>query len=138
VYEIVTYNELVPRAHELSATIFIEIVDPQERERFLSQACGLEQTFALRIDGIESLGVHDAARTSTDRTTAVHYIKFPLTPEAEARLRTARTQAQAGTGPSESARAERVHVELVANHPAYSVVATLPWPLVISLAGDLV
>src|SRR5580693_2698209 len=40
-HELDTYNELVPRADELSCTLMIEIADKAERDAFLRAAKGL-------------------------------------------------------------------------------------------------
>src|SRR5689334_12391600 len=45
-HEIETYNQLVPQAHEISATIMIEIEDKEKRDAFLTGAAGLEKRFA--------------------------------------------------------------------------------------------
>src|SRR6185295_18042058 len=50
-HEIETYNQLVPRDHELSATALIEIDEKAERDAFLVEAKGLDRAFALVVDG---------------------------------------------------------------------------------------
>src|SRR4029079_1767281 len=77
-HEVETYNQLVPGDHELSATVLIEIDDKAERESFLFEAKGLDRAFSLVVDGERTQGKHDEARENPDRTTAVHYLKFPL------------------------------------------------------------
>jgi hypothetical protein len=123
-----TYNQLVPGDHELSATVLIEIDEKADRERFLFEAKGLDRAFALVVDGVHCHGKHDEARESPDRTTAVHYLKFPLEPAAETALRDVLAKK---TKPSE------LIVELVVEHPRYSAKTVLPASLVQSLAEDL-
>jgi hypothetical protein len=53
-HEIETYNELVPKAHELSATILIEIEEKEIRERFLVDAHGMR--VAHRVRGARTPG----------------------------------------------------------------------------------
>lgn len=121
-HEIETYNELIPREHEISATILIEIPDKETRDAFLREAKGLERTFELVVDGVVCPGKHDPSRDDgADRTTAVHYVKFEL-PEA-----------------AEKAICEKkdVAVDLRATHPRYSVTTRLPPALVADLAEDL-
>jgi hypothetical protein len=127
-HEIETYNQLVPGDHELSATVLIEIDEKADREKFLFEAKGLDRAFALFVDGTRCQGKHDVARESPDRTTAVHYLKFPLAPAAEGALRAVLTKQK---------KASEVTVELVVEHPRYSAKATLPPALVLDLAGDL-
>ena len=127
-HEIETYNQLVPGDHELSATVLIEIDEKADRETFLYEAKGLDRSFALLVDGTRCHGKHDEAREAPDRTTAVHYLKFPLEPAAEAALRAVLTKAK---------KAADVTVEVVVEHPRYSAKTTLPASLVQQLAEDL-
>lgn len=127
-HEIETYNQLVPGDHELSATVLIEIDEKADRETFLFEAKGLDRSFALIVDGARCHGKHDEARESPDRTTAVHYLKFPLQPAAESALRDVL---------SKKRKPADVTVELVVEHPRYSAKTVLPASLVQSLAEDL-
>lgn len=127
-HEIETYNQLVPGDHELSATVMIEIDDRGERESFFVEARGLERAFALVVDGERCPGVHDAQRESTARTTAVHYLKFPLGERAERALRDVLERRR---------KASEVEVEVVVEHRRYSARARLPAEAVLSVAEDL-
>jgi hypothetical protein len=127
-HEIETYNELIPLEHELSATILVEIEDKAERERFLSEAKGLEREFALVVGDVRCPGKHDPARSFPDRTTAVHYVKFDLPPAAESLLRDVLARKR---------RPEEVAVQLVSSHPRYTAAAQLSPAQVASLAEDL-
>lgn len=128
VHEIETYNQLVPGDHELSATVLIEIDEKSERETFLFEAKGLDRAFTLTIDGHVCKGQHDAAREQPDRTTAVHYLKFPLTEPAERALRDVLEKKR---------KASELTMELAVEHPRYSARVTLTPALVLNLAEDL-
>lgn len=118
-HELSTYNELVPGDHELSATIFIEYPDKDERDRMLTALAGVEDDFYLAV-GDERLAVSpDQRGTEPDRTMAVQYVKFPLTPSAEAALK-------GGSAP----------VRLGVAHPAYRAEVVLPPETVASLRDD--
>lgn len=127
-HEIETYNQLVPGDHELSATVLIEIDEKADRETFLFEAKGLDRAFSLIVDGAKCAGKHDEAREQPDRTTAVHYLKFPLVPSAERALRDVLEKKR---------KASEITVELVVEHPRYSAKTTLPASLVALLAEDL-
>ena len=127
-HEIETYNQLVPGDHELSATVLLEIDDKAERETFLFEAKGLDRAFSLVVAGSVCKGKHDEAREHPERTTAVHYLKFPLTAEAERALRDVLEKKRP---------ASEVAVELVVEHPRYSARTPLPASLVANLAEDL-
>jgi hypothetical protein len=79
-HEIDTYNELVPGPDELSATLFVEIPDAELREKMLVEMAGLESTFFLEVDGVKYPARSETRGVLPDRTTAVHYVKFPLGP----------------------------------------------------------
>jgi hypothetical protein len=127
-HEIETYNQLVPGDHELSATVLIEIDEKADRETFLFEAKGLDRAFSLVVDGVKCAGKHDEAREQPDRTTAVHYLKFPLVDSAERALRDVLEKKR---------KASEVAVELVVEHPRYSAKTALPASLVANLAEDL-
>jgi len=127
-HEIETYNELIPKDHELSATILVEIEDKEARDKFLVDAAGLERTFEVRIDGVVCAGKVDPRGVDATKTTAVHYVKFNLVAAAEQRLRDVLAK---------KANAADVVVELASTHPAYTQAVRLPPMLVQSLAEDL-
>jgi hypothetical protein len=127
-HEIETYNELLPGAHELSATVFIEIDEKAERERFLVEAKGLDRSFALYVDGEKCPAQHDVAREHPERTTAVHYLKFRLGDASERALRDVLEKKK---NPAD------VVVEVAAEHPRYTARAKLSPHAVASIAEDL-
>lgn len=118
-HELETYNELVPGDAELSATIFVEYDDRDEREAMLSKLAGLEDKFYVEIAGERSRVIPDHRNDRTDRTTAVHYVKFPLSSASVAAL------------------ARREPVVLGVEHPSYQASVALPAETVASLAEDL-
>jgi len=127
-HEIETYNQLVPGPHELSATVLIEIEEKADRERFLYEAKGLDRAFALVVAGVRCPGQHDVAREHPDRTTAVHYLKFPLPQAAERALRDVLER---------KAPASSLELAVVVEHPRYSARVVCPPTLVASVAEDL-
>ncbi len=129
-HEIETYNQLVPGERELSATIMIEIDDKDTRETFLRDAKGLERAFAIVVDGHECRAGEpsDPTREHPERTTAVHYVKFPLSAEADRALRDVLEKKR---------RAADVKMALVADHPKYAARTELSAEVVQSLAEDL-
>lgn len=105
-HEIETYNELVPREDELSATLFVEIPDREVRDRMLVELAGLEGCFFLELDGVRHPGRNETRGVLPDRTTAVHYVKFPLGAGAAARFRAAKTIAVGVDHPRYQAKVE--------------------------------
>jgi hypothetical protein len=95
-HELETYNELVPGPSELSATIFIEYPEREQRERMLVALAGVESAFYVRAAGERMAVVPDSRGTEPGRTMAVQYVKFPLTPSARAALRTGQVELSLG------------------------------------------
>ncbi len=125
-HEIDTYNELVPGNDELSCTLMIEIADKDRRDAFLRAANGLEAHVWLVTAGRRLAARSNSRGEATDRTTAVHYLKFSI-PEVVAN--TLRAVAKGGgTVPS---------VELQIDHAAYSARSLLGPPTLIELGRDL-
>ncbi len=121
-HEIDTYNENVPLDDELSCTVMIEIADKDTREAFLRAAAGLERHVWLVVDG-ERVQAQSAERAGAvpERTTAVHYLKFPLPKAIADALRASRAKS----------------VELEIDHPSYAARAPLSRATVAELAEDL-
>ncbi|HKQ71167.1 MAG TPA: DUF3501 family protein [Polyangiaceae bacterium] len=124
-HEIETYNELVPADAELSATMFVEIADNVVRDRRLVEMAGLEACIALEVLGTKVVGRNETRGVLPDRTTAVHYVKFPLGAELASKL---------------AARA-RVEPEgamfFIVDHPRLAARKELPRAMVESLVEDL-
>jgi hypothetical protein len=119
-HEIETYNQLVPGEDELSATVFIEYPDTEERDRMLAALAGVERCFYVTT-GEERLPAQGEKRGErTDRTTAVQYVKFPLSAAA-------RRAIESGEGT----------LRLGVDHPAYKVEVDLSKATRESLAADL-
>jgi hypothetical protein len=120
-HEIETYNDLLPGEDELSMTLFIEIVDAVLREQTLIALQGLETKVGLEVDGTVFAATHPPHGVMPDRTTAVHYFKVKLSPEARQAIQT-------------KSASMAVRVE----HPQYDVRAELPRTVIVSLAEDFV
>lgn len=79
--ELDTYNELVPSAGELRATLFIELPDsaniPNELPRFI----GVEETISLRFGGFAIHAEAEPGRSTAEKTATVHYLQFHFGPE---------------------------------------------------------
>lgn len=119
-HELETYNELVPGALELSATLFIEYPDRDERERQLRALAGVEDKFFIEVDGQRFSNLPDRRGTDPERTMAVHYLKFPLSETAVNAIKTG--------SPT---------VKLGVDHPAYQAVTELSAATIASLRDDL-
>ena len=121
--ELRAYNPLIPKGHELVATVMFEIDDPVRRKTFLSKLGGVEETAFIQFDGEEVTGVPEA---DVDRTTAdgkassVQFIHFPFTAEQAARIKEPGLQVILGFA-----------------HPEYGHMVVVPEAVRAALAGDL-
>ncbi len=119
-HELETYNELVPATNELSATIFVEYPDPDERERMLAALAGVEDKFFIEVAGERNAVRNESRGILPGRTTAVHYAKFPLSPESAVAARTGKARIVIGV-----------------EHPAYRARADISPGTLAELALDL-
>jgi len=113
-HEIDTYNDLIPAARELSATLFVEIADHDTRERRLIELAGLEESFALDVGGKVYPARNETRAVLPDRTTAVHYVKFPLDDAGVAAVIAA---GRGGNGPAPRLRVRHPHLEVTTPLP---------------------
>lgn len=119
-HEIETYNELIPGEGQLSFTLFVEIPEKELRDRMLVELAGLEDAIAIEVDGARFRATGRREGAVEGRTTAVHYLKVTLSPEAHAALK------------SRAAKAA-----IVIDHPRYTERADLGRATLDSLARDL-
>jgi hypothetical protein len=120
-HEVETYNALIPDRGELSATLLIELQSEEQLREWLPKLVGIHEHIAIALaDGGQVRGIaEDADRlTREDTTPAVHFLKFPFTPE----------QVDAfAAGP----------VRVIADHPAYREEIELTDTQRDELLGDL-
>jgi hypothetical protein len=77
-HEIDTYNELLPRQGELTATMLLEYADEAQRDAALRALVGLERHLWIRIGERRELARFDTRQIATDRVSAVQFVRFPL------------------------------------------------------------
>ncbi len=82
--EIETYNPLVPDGNNWKATFMIEYADVAERRQRLAELGGVENAVWVQVKGFErvsSIANEDLERTTEEKTSAVHFMRFELSPE---------------------------------------------------------
>ena len=120
--ELDAYNPLIPQGEELIATLMLEIEDANRRNAVLLTLGGIEETVFLEIgdDTIHAAPTEYDDRTTPDgKTSSVHWLRFPFTPEQKQRFKDGR---------------ERVVLGL--SHPHYGHMAVLPAEVRAALAKD--
>ena len=81
--ELRAYNPLVPDGRNFKATMLIEYEDVDERGRMLAKLKGLEDKIWLRIGDhapVYSIADEDLERENDEKTAAVHFLRFELSP----------------------------------------------------------
>ena len=84
--EVEVYNGLLPRAGELSATMFIEIDDASRIKPVLDRLLGIDTRDYIRmtVGPHVIVGAFEAGHSDEERgkLSAVHFVRFALPPEA--------------------------------------------------------
>jgi hypothetical protein len=121
--EVAMYNEQIPGAGELSATLMIEVTDPSDVKSVLDRLKGIDrgQTVGLRVGPHLVYGTFEQGRSNEEKISAVHYVRFPV-PEAVKALM------------EDSA----VPMQVVMTHPRYQAVQSVSEEMRRSLLEDLV
>ncbi len=79
--ELDTYNPLIPDGHNWKATFMLEYDDPAEREIRLAQMIGIENKVWLQVeacDKIYAIADEDLERTTEEKTSSVHFMRYEL------------------------------------------------------------
>lgn len=120
--ELAAYNPMIPQGTELTATIMFEIEDAFRRARVLQRLGGVEDALTIKVGGhtIQAVPEGDVERTKEDgKTSAVHFMHFPFTPEAIAAFKDPANEAI-----------------IAFAHPEYGHMAVIPPDVRASLALD--
>jgi len=100
----------------------VEYDDVAERKNALAQLIGIENQVWVRVgsfDKVFAIANEDLDRTAPDKTSAVHFMRFELTPEMVIAVK------------------QRATIRAGIDHPAYLQETELPAVKRDSLAGDL-
>ena len=118
-HEIDTYNQLLPNAKELTATLLLEIDDPDVRKVKLKELLGLHQHISFRIDNDTLIKADfDDKQFNTERISSVQFIRFCFGEKASLFLNSS-------------------NIELASSHPYYSQATRLSEKHLSALKSDL-
>ena len=121
--EIEAYQPLVPDGSNWKATMLIEYPDVAERQAQLAVLRGIEDKVWIEVAGharVYAIADEDMDRSNDEKTSAVHFLRFELTPPMIAAMR-ADSDLAIGVA-----------------HPAYAAqIDRVPLAVRSSLAGDL-
>jgi hypothetical protein len=121
--ELNAYNPLIPDGANWKATFMIEYGDEDERRVALAKMIGVEHKVWVQVEGhdkVRPIADEDLERTTEEKTSSVHFLRFELTP---AMVKAVKANAAVSMG---------------IDHPAYThSVSPLPEAIRASLAQDL-
>ncbi len=121
--ELEAYNPLVPDGSNWKATQMIEYADVAERQQKLVELKGIERKTYVQVAGhgkVYAIADEDLPRENEEKTSAVHFMRFELTPEMVAAVKAGEP------------------VAMGIDHPAYTVhIGEIAPQTQLSLANDL-
>ena len=88
--EIDAYNPLIPDGTNWKATFMVEYPDVAERREALARLIGVEHRVWIRIADhppIRPIANEDLPRSTDEKTAAVHFLRFELTPASIAAVK---------------------------------------------------
>lgn len=88
--ELTAYNPLIPDSTNWKATFMLEFPEVEDRRTALATMIGIEDRVWVQVDGYEqvyAIADEDLERTSAEKTSAVHFVRFELTPPMVAAVR---------------------------------------------------
>ena len=87
--ELESYNPLIPDGSNWKATFMIEFPDEAERREQLRRLRGIEECVFIAIgdERVFPIANEDLERTDAEKTSAVHFVRFELTPAQVAAAR---------------------------------------------------
>ena len=120
--EVAMYNEQIPQVGELSATLMIEVTDPQLVKPVLDRLQGIDrgQTVGIRVGPHLVYGVFEQGRSNEEKISAVHYVRFPVPETVKALMED-----------------PAVPIQVVVTHPRYQAVQPVSEEMRRSLLEDL-
>ncbi len=120
--ELDAYVPLLPEGSNWKGTLLLEYPDVNERKRELARLIGIEDRMFVEVEGharVYAIADEDLERENDEKTSAVHFVRFELTPSMCAAVK-------AGAG-----------VKLGCDHTNYPAHTSIAPETLASLAGDL-
>jgi uncharacterized protein DUF3501 len=89
------YNALLPETNELSATLYIEITDPEKIQERLDSLKGIDNpdTVAISIGREKIFANFEDGHSNEEKISAVHFVRFVSTPNFRDQLAQAEASA---------------------------------------------
>lgn len=88
--ELSAYNPLIPDGANWKATMLIEYPDADQRATALARLTGIEDDVWVKVGDqhrVSGIADEDLERSTADKTSSVHFLRFELAPEMIAGLK---------------------------------------------------
>jgi hypothetical protein len=88
--ELDAYNPLVPDGSNFKATMLIEYANEADRKAALAKLIGIEDRMFIQVEGqprVYAIADEDLDRENDEKTSAVHFVRFELTPSMKSALK---------------------------------------------------
>ena len=88
--ELDAYNPLCPDGSNFKATMLIQYGNVAERKVALAKLIGIEDRLFIQVEGqsrVYAIADEDLDRETEEKTSAVHFVRFELTPEMKSALK---------------------------------------------------
>ena len=82
--ELTAYNPLIPDGKNLKATFMVEYADVEERKEALAKLIGIEDKIWIQVesyDKVYPIANEDLERTTEEKTSSVHFLRFEFSDE---------------------------------------------------------
>jgi len=109
--ELAAYNPLIPDGSNWKATFMLEYPEVEQRREQLAQLQGIEQAIYIEVAGhgrVTPIANEDLDRTTSEKTSSVHFMRFELTAEMIAALRAGAALAMGIDHPNYQQRVDQV------------------------------
>ena len=109
--ELGAYNPLVPDGSNWKATFMIEYTDVEERKAALAKMIGIEDKVWVQVAGhdkVFAIADEDLEREDETKTSSVHFLRFELTPDMSAAVKSGASVAMGIDHPAYNLQVEAV------------------------------
>jgi hypothetical protein len=116
--ELDAYNPLIPDGSNWKVTFMLEYPDVEERKRMLARLQGIEEKVWVRVgdmDKVYPIANEDLERTTEEKTSSVHFLRFELDDDMVAAVKNGATLSMGIDHPEFSVEVPRVAAETAAS-----------------------
>jgi hypothetical protein len=88
--ELDAYNPMVPSGSDFKVTMMIEYPNEADRRVALAKLVGVEDQIFIEVEGqprVYAIADEDLERATTEKTSAVHFLRIPVTPAMKEALK---------------------------------------------------